>query len=719
MGRAWEMVVSLEIWERGVEYYTRGVKCWEEMQECSWWRGQPQLDEMMSKNRWRWMWEMAVSLEIWERGVEYYARGVKCWEEMQEWTCERYISSRWHWHEVACSVSHIKWPSVRDKHEPLGARVPVLVIWAESKDVPVGIRCDAWSNLQSCNNNASHNIDFGRFTSQCCILRHSFPMAVVGAYAPVNQRSVLRSLLHFALNQSVGAVLLIALFSEPVRMDFISVYALANMLCKDQTRSPFINSLLIALHFDPICNEQLSDHQRHRTQETPTGAGATISVLIALRLDLVLDANIRTGIDVSKGALSFIIVQRKTKMPAAQWTTKEQYNWLQEQLSEYIALHGKDKDYAHFWAKTHLYWFKRWPEKNRGLKKEISIFETALLLKSHTKSVKEIYMDMVYDEQIKPLVKAEQEAGNISKELLEDESDEVKKEVREKYNKQKKVKKDMLDDETDDDDETNTDAIANLLHMCWTGPEAELGSRYFIISAPNSPNKRNLLLPDVEDNDKIKELEGCNNGEELKDVEELAEDGDSIDWDNTGLYIISQPPMQTDASITGFTSSSTGISDASPLGELNQSTFYSEAQFDASLGQAQPDVLFGQAQPDASLEHAWHNIATMPPNPISVLQSSVPDTIKALGWSFSHTNLMAMSYFGSDNTMQNSFPPAFGSSVPSFTDTGNTIGGRYDQYDMHTWNLTNSDSQGWEMHSLSSFLSSPISAEHSTTTMTE
>jgi hypothetical protein len=32
MGRAWEMAVSLEIWERGAEYYARGVKYWEVMQ---------------------------------------------------------------------------------------------------------------------------------------------------------------------------------------------------------------------------------------------------------------------------------------------------------------------------------------------------------------------------------------------------------------------------------------------------------------------------------------------------------------------------------------------------------------------------------------------------------------------------------------------------------------------------------------------------------------
>ncbi|KAG0693983.1 hypothetical protein DFH29DRAFT_1006749 [Suillus ampliporus] len=408
--------------------------------------------------------------------------------------------------------------------------------------------------------------------------------------------------------------------------------------------------------------------------------------------------------------------------------------------------------------RTWFHWRTNASKKNRGLKKEISVFETALLLKSHAKFIEEIYMDMVYDEQIKPLVKAKQEAGNIAtagrrmalgrkfcKELVEDESDEVKQEVREKYNKQKKVKKDMLDDKANDDDETDADAIAkgidNLPIICQrfaclikkktrfivsytcAGPhprqnwdivtllchpsETPAGSNFsqlcpdkdntFLAAYQQyaelifSPNKHNPLLPDVRDDDETNELEGCNNGKEPKDAEKHAEDGeennkgqhgDSIDWDNLG-----------------FASSSTGISDTSPLGELNQSAFYSEthAQFDALFGQAQPDALFGQtqsdalfgqtqpdalfgqAQPDASLKHAWHNTATMLPNPISVLQSSVP--------------------------------------APSFTDTGNTIGGRYDtQYDTHTWNLTNSDSQGWEMSSLSSFLSSPISAERSTTT---
>jgi hypothetical protein len=110
------------------------------------------------------------------------------------------------------------------------------------------------------------------------------------------------------------------------------------------------------------------------------------------------------------------------------------------------------------------------------LKKEQTVFDAALRPKTHAKSVEEIYMGMVYDEQIKPLVKAEQEAGNVttpghcmalsrrfSKELLEDESDEVKKEVRKRYDEQikgSKGKGDILDDEDDDNNESDPDAIA-------------------------------------------------------------------------------------------------------------------------------------------------------------------------------------------------------------------------------------------------------------------
>ncbi|KAG2744452.1 hypothetical protein P692DRAFT_20878317 [Suillus brevipes Sb2] len=170
-----------------------------------------------------------------------------------------------------------------------------------------------------------------------------------------------------------------------------------------------------------------------------------------------------------------------------------------------------NEDYSCFWPGVHKYCFKTWPErnilfpnisgdvlltveqtkqevkaeqqhkvqletwfrwrvgsskKNCGLKKKQTVFDAALQPKTCVKSVEEIYMGMVYDEQIKPLVKAEQEAGNVtipghhmalsrrfSKELLEDELDEVKKEVRKRYDEQikgSKRKGDILDDSDPD-----------------------------------------------------------------------------------------------------------------------------------------------------------------------------------------------------------------------------------------------------------------------------
>lgn len=73
------------------------------------------------------------------------------------------------------------------------------------------------------------------------------------------------------------------------------------------------------------------------------------------------------------------------------------------------------------------------------------------------------------------------------------------------------------------------------------------------------------MLPDSGDDDKTEDLGGCKNDEtedaeggDAEDAEEDAEDaeedtedgeesdkgqdGDSIDWDNLGLYIISKPP---------------------------------------------------------------------------------------------------------------------------------------------------------------------------------
>jgi hypothetical protein len=49
-------------------------------------------------------------------------------------------------------------------------------------------------------------------------------------------------------------------------------------------------------------------------------------------------------------------------MPAAQWTTKAQSTWLQEQLPEYMQQSAGNKDYSCFWPGIHKYWFKTWPE---------------------------------------------------------------------------------------------------------------------------------------------------------------------------------------------------------------------------------------------------------------------------------------------------------------------------------------------------------------------
>jgi hypothetical protein len=128
-------------------------------------------------------------------------------------------------------------------------------------------------------------------------------------------------------------------------------------------------------------------------------------------------------------------------------------------------------------------WF-RWcansSKKNRSLKKKLTVFESALQPKRRTKSEAKIYSDMFYDERIKPLVTAEAEAGNVttsgkcvalgrkfSKELLNDESEDVKAEVRAKHEQQltcrkgAKRGKSVLDDE-----EGNEEIDAELPIIC-------------------------------------------------------------------------------------------------------------------------------------------------------------------------------------------------------------------------------------------------------------
>ncbi|KAG2139187.1 uncharacterized protein EDB93DRAFT_1106162 [Suillus bovinus] len=140
--------------------------------------------------------------------------------------------------------------------------------------------------------------------------------------------------------------------------------------------------------------------------------------------------------------------------------------------------HLKDKDYSHFWSVLNAEWFKWFPEeavmfpdiptdsllaeeniavdeaktkhktKNCSLKKESTVFDDALQPKRRPKSEAKIYSDIYYDKCIKPLVKAEEEVGN----LLEDEDDNVKAQVHKMYKRQqrtheKAAKKNVLDDD--------------------------------------------------------------------------------------------------------------------------------------------------------------------------------------------------------------------------------------------------------------------------------
>ncbi|KAG0693359.1 hypothetical protein DFH29DRAFT_1007371 [Suillus ampliporus] len=221
-------------------------------------------------------------------------------------------------------------------------------------------------------------------------------------------------------------------------------------------------------------------------------------------------------------------------------------------------------------------------------------------------------MDMVYNERIKPLVKAKQEA-----ELLEDESDEVRQEVREKYSKQKKVEKGKSNYKDDDDNEIDADAIAkchpsetpagsNFAQLCPDKDNTFLAKYQQYAELIFSMNECNPLLQDVTGEYETKELERCNGGGEASKAlaEENGEDtgennegsaDNSMDWDRPGLA--SSSTGLSDASITCFRNTEASISDAS----LDHSGFYSEAKSDASLKQA-PNASLKHALPDVSLD---------------------------------------------------------------------------------------------------------------------
>ncbi|KAG1802818.1 uncharacterized protein HD556DRAFT_1437884 [Suillus plorans] len=221
-------------------------------------------------------------------------------------------------------------------------------------------------------------------------------------------------------------------------------------------------------------------------------------------------------------------------MPAATWALMEQTCWLQEQLPVYMEF-AKEGDYTQFWPALNDGWFSKYPEravlfpdisinlplspeqddaveeaqglrkvqlrtwyrwrtngskKNRSLKKKCTVFDNALKPKRCAKTEAEIYSEMYYDKHIKPLVMAEAEAGNVttsgkhvalaqkfSKELLEDETEDVKADICSKYKEQlqavQKVAKHGnnfldLDDEVDDemDAKVITQGIDDLPVIC-------------------------------------------------------------------------------------------------------------------------------------------------------------------------------------------------------------------------------------------------------------
>ncbi|KAG1883852.1 hypothetical protein F4604DRAFT_1677558 [Suillus subluteus] len=289
-------------------------------------------------------------------------------------------------------------------------------------------------------------------------------------------------------------------------------------------------------------------------------------------------------------------------------------------------------------------------------------------------------MGMVYDEQIKPLVEAKQEVGNVttsghhmalgqkfSKELLEDESDEVKEEVRKRYDrhiKGSKGKGDILDDEGGDDDESDPDVIAKgideLPIICQCFAHLVKKKTQFIVSFMChssetsricelifSAKKHDPLLPATTD------VGDGNRSEELEDDGSSEEDGSS-----TVVLALA------------------GFADASlQLTGPNQPAFYSQVRV------------------------------------FMVPQASAPlGSIKSFDAQFLQPNLTAIGYF---STMQNT---SFGSPASLGFSLADAMQGATAEYNMHGWNFNNADlnSTGWGTSSLSSLLTSPTSAKCST-----
>ncbi|KAG2036107.1 hypothetical protein BDR03DRAFT_983222 [Suillus americanus] len=323
----------------------------------------------------------------------------------------------------------------------------------------------------------------------------------------------------------------------------------------------------------------------------------------------------------------------------------------------------------------------------------------------------------------------------FSKELLEDESDEVKEEVRKRYDEQikgSKGKVDLLEGEGDDNDENDPDAIAKgidklpiicqhfaclvkkktrfiVSFMC-AGPDPRHNQDIVTLSGCNFADlypdkdytflnayqefaelifcakKHDPLLPattDVGDDNRSDELKDDGSSEEDGSREENKQGTDTMSWDNPTLYKMPDASLAPDASMAATVMQApAGFTDASlQLTGSNQPVFYSQSQY-----------------PDWSL--GLHSV--MVPQALS--------SIKPFNAQFLQPDLMAMGYFG---TMQNtsfSSPASLGFSLADAMQ-GATAG-----CNMQGWNFDNANlnSTGCGTSSLSSLLTSPTSAEHST-----
>ncbi|KIJ09686.1 hypothetical protein PAXINDRAFT_17235 [Paxillus involutus ATCC 200175] len=168
------------------------------------------------------------------------------------------------------------------------------------------------------------------------------------------------------------------------------------------------------------------------------------------------------------------------KMPNPGWTSEEQCEFLSQQLGAYQK-YSEKKVYGQFWPKLFEDWFQKWPErltvfpdipinqsltaeqqqrvstsiKNRKDKERSALGSLVLSKNGRLLSQSELYLSKVAGDRLNDLVEAEVAAGNVNKtsgallaakrklakDLLENESEEVREEVDRLYKEQVQQKK--------------------------------------------------------------------------------------------------------------------------------------------------------------------------------------------------------------------------------------------------------------------------------------